>query len=88
MGTEIVGAAPRRVIRVAICPGKDPVQVPMGQMTYVCPETGQVIATILFDPAYHAKSAAELAADKQMEHDSKMFSSFAPQLHLSPEDDE
>lgn len=88
MATEVVGRAPKKLIRVAICPGKDPVQVPMDQMTYLCPETGQTIATMLFDSVYHAASAAILVHDKQMDNDDIMQSSYAPQLHFSREDDE
>ena len=93
MGTEVVGAAPRRIVRVAICSDPEceevgvPVEVAADVLVYTC-SCGQEVPTQLFNADAHEKSARLLAADRSSEIDSLARWCYAPQLSLDKDDGE
>ena len=87
MGSEVVGAAPRRLIRVAICPSEEcewhgvPVPVPNEQLTYLC-SCGETIDTQPFNLDAHERSLQGLEEDRDAAIDSTVRWCYAPQLNL------
>lgn len=87
MGSEVVGASPRRIVRVAICSETEceergiPIQVPGDQMTYLC-SCGQEIPTQLYNLDAHEKTRRLCQEDRSADIDSTVRWCYAPQLSL------